>query len=162
MIVIKIGGGKEINYDFVLKDFLNHQDAILVHGGNYEMKVVSEKLNVPVKMITSASGISSRRTDRETMNIFQMVYCGKMNKMIVEKLQQNGVNAIGLSGMDGRIVEGKRKDAIIIVEEGKRKVLRDDLSGKPEKVNTDLLKMLLKNKYVPVLCPPAISHDNMP
>jgi acetylglutamate kinase len=77
--------------------------------------------------------------DRETLEIFEMVYCGKMNKSIVEKLQRNGVNAVGLSGMDGRIWEGVRKAAITILEAGKRKVLRDDFTGKVEKVNLELI-----------------------
>jgi acetylglutamate/LysW-gamma-L-alpha-aminoadipate kinase len=110
-------------------------------------------------MVTSVSGYESRYTDRETLEIFEMVYCGKMNKAIVEKLQRNGVNAVGLSGLDGRIWEGVRKATITILEAGKKKVLRDDFTGKVEKVNLGLIHLLLAGSFTPVLTPPAISYE---
>jgi len=69
------------------------------------------------------------------------------------------VNAVGLSGLDGRIFEGKRKDTITILEGGKRKVLRGDFTGKVERVNLGLVTLLLDHGYLPVLCPPAASYD---
>jgi acetylglutamate/LysW-gamma-L-alpha-aminoadipate kinase len=101
----------------------------------------------------------SRYTDRETLEIFEMVYCGKINKGIVEKLQKHGINAVGLAGVDGRIWEGIRKPAITIIEDGKKKVLRDDYTGRVERVNLDLIQLLLKHGYTPVLTPPAISYQ---
>lgn len=72
-----------------------------------------------------------------------MVYCGKMNKGIVERLQRLGVNAVGLSGLDGRIFEGRHKDSVRAVENGKVKVLRGDHTGTVERVNTHLIDLLL-------------------
>jgi acetylglutamate/LysW-gamma-L-alpha-aminoadipate kinase len=106
------------------------------------------------------SGYESRYTDRPALEIFEMVYCGKMNKMIVEKLQQRGVNAVGLSGIDGRILEGERKPAIKVIEDGKKKVLRGDFTGRVEQVNRGLLELLLENNYLPVISPPAISYES--
>jgi [amino group carrier protein]-L-2-aminoadipate 6-kinase len=160
MIVVKIGGGKEINYDLVLKDLINYGDILLVHGGNHELSVLSEKLGKKQIIVTSASGIESRLTDRETIDIMTMTYCGKINKMIVEKLQKLGKNALGLSGIDGKLLMGKRKDALIVVENGKKRIIRDDLSGKPEKVNVELIKLLMQNNYLPVITPPALSYEN--
>ena len=111
--------------------------------------------------MTSPSGYTSRFTDRETLEIFEMVYCGKMNKGIVERLQRQGVNAVGLSGLDGRIFEGKHKDKVRSVENGKVKVLRGDHTGTVEKVNTDLLELLLSNGYLPVLTPPGSSFEGV-
>ncbi len=88
-----------------------------------------------------------------------MVAAGRINKLLVERLQQLGVNAVGLSGLDGRLLEGKRKDSLRIVENGKRKVLRGEYSGKIEKVNGTLLKTLLEAGYVPVVAPLAISYE---
>jgi acetylglutamate/LysW-gamma-L-alpha-aminoadipate kinase len=68
-----------------------------------------------------------------------MVYCGEVNKGIVEMLQAAGVNAVGLSGIDGRLLEGRRKDAIKVIQNGRRRVLRDDYTGTVERVNIDLL-----------------------
>ena len=160
MIVVKIGGGKGINYDEILRDVASHKDVVLVHGGNYETSVLSERLGKPPRMVTSVSGHESRYTDRETLEIFEMVYCGKINKMIVEKLQKLGVNAVGLSGLDGRLFEGRRKESVKIIENGRRKILHGDYTGKAENVNTALLKLLIENGYMPVLTPPAISHES--
>jgi [amino group carrier protein]-L-2-aminoadipate 6-kinase len=163
VIVIKVGGSLGINYDAVCADLAalvqSGQQAILVHGGSAETNLISEKLGKPPRMVTSVSGYESRYTDRETLEIFEMVYCGKMNKGIVERLQKRGINAVGLSGIDGRIWEGPRKPAITIIEDGKKKVLRDDFTGKVEKVNVYLLQLLLSHGFTPVLTPPAISYD---
>jgi acetylglutamate/LysW-gamma-L-alpha-aminoadipate kinase len=89
-----------------------------------------------------------------------MVAGGRINKLLVESLQQQGTNAIGLSGLDGRLLEGKRKAVLRIVENGKRKVLRGEYSGKIERVNAALLLMLLEAGYTPVVAPLAISHQH--
>ena len=163
MIVIKVGGSLGINYDAVCADLAGlirkGEKAILVHGGSAETNRISERLGKPPRMVTSVSGYESRYTDRETLEIFEMVYCGKMNKGIVERLQRLGINAVGLSGIDGRIWQGTRKASITIVEAGKRKVLHDDHTGRVEKVNLPLIQLLLEHGYTPVLTPPAISHE---
>lgn len=163
MIVLKIGGSEGINYDLIADDIAAlvkaGQPLIVVHGGSSLTNKVAEQLGHPPQFVTSVSGYTSRRTDRRTLEIFEMVYCGQMNKGLVEKLQMRGVNAVGLSGIDGRIWEGPRKDAIKIIQNGRRLVLRDDYTGKVEKVNTGLLQTLLNAGALPVLTPPAISYE---
>ena len=163
MIVIKVGGSLGIDYDAVCTDLANlirqGEKVILIHGGSAETNRVSELLGKPPRMVTSVSGYESRYTDRETLEIFEMVYCGKMNKGIVERLQRLGVNAVGLSGIDGRIWQGTRKASITILENGKKKVLHDDFTGRVERVNLDLIHLLMDHGYTPILTPPAISHD---
>lgn len=165
MIIVKVGGSEGIDYDAVCDDVAALVAAgermILIHGGSSQTNAVAEALGHPPKFITSPSGYTSRFTDRRTLEIFEMVYCGQMNKMIVEKLQARGVNAIGLSGIDGGIWRGKRKKAVRAVDEnGKKYVIRDNYTGTVESVNTDLLTTLLDNGYLPVLTPPAISDEN--
>ncbi len=162
MIIVKVGGAEGIDYDNLLADLVRHENFILVHGGKEELRKLSEGLSKPPRWVKSVSGYTSRATDRETIEMFQMAYCGKMNKMIVEKMQNFGVNAIGLSGMDGRLVEGKRKATLKIMENGKKMLLRDQYTGKPEKVNVELLKLLMNNGFMPVVTPPAISYENEP
>ena len=70
-----------------------------------------------------------------------------------------GVNAVGLSGLDGRIFEGTRKDTLRIRVDGRRMVLRDDWTGTVERVNTTLLELLIGAGYFPVLTPPGASTD---
>jgi acetylglutamate/LysW-gamma-L-alpha-aminoadipate kinase len=163
MIILKIGGSEGINYDLIADDIANlmkqGQPLIVVHGGSALTNKVAEQLGHPPQFVTSVSGFTSRRTDRRTLEIFEMVYCGQMNKGLVEKLQTRGVNAVGLSGLDGRIWEGPRKDTIKVIQNGRRLVIRDDYTGKVEQVNTALLQTLLNAGVVPVLTPPAASYD---
>ena len=133
---------------------------VLVHGGSHETNIISEKLGHPPRFVTSISGHSSRYTDRETLEIFLMVTAGKINKLLVEQLQQLGVNAIGLSGLDGRLLEGRRKSSLRILENGKRKILRGEYSGVIERVNANLLTTLIDAGYTPVIAPNAISYES--
>jgi [amino group carrier protein]-L-2-aminoadipate 6-kinase len=162
MLVVKVGGGKDLNIDAIAADVAAlvqvGSPLILVHGGAETTNEVAEALGHPPQFVTSESGFVSRRTDRRTLEIFEMVYCGQLNKMWVEKLQRLGVNAVGLSGLDGRIFEGTRKDTLRVRVKGKRMVLRDDWTGTVEQINTGLLSLLLDNGYLPVLTPPAVSH----
>lgn len=112
----------------------------------------------PAKHVTSPQGYTSRYTDRETLEIYVMAACGKINTFLVELLQKLGVNAVGLAGVDGRLLEGTRKDAIRIIENGRQRILRDDYTGRVEKVNVELLRLLLGHGFVPVVAPLAISY----
>lgn len=163
MLVVKVGGGKDLNIDAIVADVAALVAAgkplILVHGGAETTNEVAEALGHPPQFVTSESGYVSRRTDRRTLEIFEMVYCGQLNKMWVEKLQRRGVDAVGLSGLDGRIFEGTRKDTLRVRVNGKRMVLRDDWTGTVDRVNTRLLQLLLDAGYLPVLTPPAASDQ---
>ena len=164
-IVIKIGGGEGIEITPILSEIAqlvqSGQPVVLVHGGSHETNVLSARLGIEARFITSPSGHTSRRTDRATLEIFEMVYCGKINKAIVESLRAERVDAIGLSGIDGGIWRGKRKDAIRAIEEGRTVIIRDDLTGTVDHVDRDLLQMLLANGRTPVLTPPAITDEGI-
>lgn len=163
MLVVKAGGNGDLDMAAVCADVAElvrqGEQVILVHGGSHDTNEISTKLGHPPRFVTSISGHTSRYTDRETLEIFAMVTAGRINKLLVEHLQQLGVNAVGISGLDGRLLEGKRKDMLRIVENGKRKVLRGDYSGKIERVNDRLLRVLLDAGYTPVVAPLAISYE---
>lgn len=163
MIVIKVGGGAGMDYDALCRDLAERwrqgDQLILVHGGSDETNRLAEQLGHPPRFVTSPSGYTSRYTDRATLEIFLMAAAGKLNKLLVERLQRLGVPAVGLSGLDGRILEGQRKAVIRIVEDGKQKILRDDWTGTIERVNADLLRLLLDGRYLPVVAPIASSYD---
>lgn len=164
MIIVKIGGSQGIDDTPLLDDIAElhkrGEKVVLVHGGSEETNEVATKLGHPPKFVTSVSGFESRFTDRRTLEIFTMVYCGRRNKSIVEGLQQRGINAVGLSGADGRVFEGPMKTSVRVIENGKKKILKGDNTGKVTKVNRELLDVLLNAGYMPVLCPPAISESN--
>jgi acetylglutamate/LysW-gamma-L-alpha-aminoadipate kinase len=161
MIVVKVGGGKDLNVDAIVADITAlramGQEILLVHGGAETTNEVAQALGHPPEFVTSESGFVSRRTDRRTLEIFEMVYCGQLNKMWVEKFQLAGVNAVGLSGLDGRIFEGKRKDTLRVRVNGRRLVLRDDWTGTVERVNLHLIRLLIEGGYFPILTPPGAS-----
>jgi len=163
IVVVKIGGGLDLDHEAIADDisklWLEGKRLVVVHGGAELTNKVAKALGHPPEFVTSISGYTSRRTDRRTLEIFEMVYCGQLNKGWVERFQKRGVNAVGLSGLDGRIWEGKRKKAIRVIKDGRRMVIRDDYTGKVEKVNTDLLLSLLDSGFMPVLTPPAISYE---
>jgi acetylglutamate/LysW-gamma-L-alpha-aminoadipate kinase len=165
MIVVKVGGSEGIDYDALCRDLAalwrEGRKLVLVHGGSAETNRLAEALGHPPRFVTSPSGYTSRFTDRETLEIFEMVYCGKVNKGLVERLQRLDVNAVGLSGIDGRILEGRHKDSVRSVEDGKVKVLRGDHTGTVERVNTRLLELLLDSGYLPVLTPPGSSFEGV-
>lgn len=161
--IVKVGGSAGINYDLVCDDIAalvnEGRKLVLVHGGSDETNKISTQLGKPPRILTSPQGYTSRYTDAETLDIFAMVYAGKMNTRIVERLQKRGVNAIGLSGLDGRLLEGPRKASVRAVVDGKQVLVRDDFTGKVEKVNASLLKLLIDADYTPVVSPPACSAD---
>lgn len=165
MITIKIGGsvvdGLHPSTIADLKKVLEQEKVILVHGGGKEVTKISEALGKEQKFIVSPGGIKSRFTDKETVEIFTMVMSGKINKMIVGMLQKNGINAVGLSGVDGRIIQAERKKKLIVINEKGRKMAIDGgYTGKIKDINSSLIKSILDQGYVPVISPIAISEES--
>jgi acetylglutamate/LysW-gamma-L-alpha-aminoadipate kinase len=166
MLVIKIGGGAAIGaggYTNFAEDLAGTTEpVVIVHGGNAEFSDLSRQLGMPPRMVTSSSGRVTRYTDAPTMDAMLMTYCGKVNKRLVATLRAAGVNAVGLSAIDGGIAIGRRKPVLRGSEDGKTKVLRDDHAGTLETVDTSLLRLLLDNGYTPVITPPALGEEAVP
>jgi acetylglutamate/LysW-gamma-L-alpha-aminoadipate kinase len=160
MIIIKIGGGKDINLPGIIKGLSEMKEKFLiVHGANQLRDALLARLGMQKKMLTSASGYTSVYSDDEAIDVLMMAYSGVRNKRLVELCQRNGINAVGLSGLDGKAVTGKRNQGIRVREGGKLKIVRDN-SGKPASVNTALINLLLDHGYAPVLCVPIIDENN--
>lgn len=160
MLLIKIGGGKELNLNGIIGDLAELKEKfIIVHGANALRDELAQKLNYQKRIVISLSGYDSVFSDEHTIDLAMMAYAGLKNKRIVEMLQQKGVNAVGLSGLDGKTIQGKRNSGIKVREGGKTLLLRD-FSGKPKAINRNLLDLLLDNGYTPVLCVPLIDENN--
>ena len=91
------------------------------------------------------------------MDVFMMVYAGKINKRIVELLQQRGINAFGCSGLHGRILQAERKATLRIVENGKQMLIRDDRTGTIVGVDTRMLAVMMAHNICHVIAPIACS-----
>jgi acetylglutamate/LysW-gamma-L-alpha-aminoadipate kinase len=163
---VKIGGGAAIGeggYANFAEDLAALEEpVVVVHGGNAEFSQLSRQLGMPPRMITSASGRVTRYTDAATMDAMLMAYCGKVNKRLVATLRAAGVNAVGLSAIDGGIGVGRRKTVLRGSEDGKQKILRDDHAGTLEAIDPSLIRLLLDNGYAPVLTPPALGEQGVP
>jgi acetylglutamate/LysW-gamma-L-alpha-aminoadipate kinase len=170
MFVLKLGGGSGMDMEACCDDIAALWHAghrmVVLHGGADETSELGEQLGHPARFVKSPNGMTSRYTDRQTLEILAMACAGRRNVNLVEALQQRGVNAVGLSGVDGGLLRGPRKATITAVEphpsgQGERRVvLRDDHTGKVTHVNTHLLHLLLAGGYLPVLSPPAISEQH--
>ena len=160
MLLIKIGGGNDLNLKAIISDLATLDDKfIIVHGANALRDDLAKKLNYEKRVVTSLSGYDSVFSDEKTIDLAMMAYAGLKNKRIVEMCQQNGINAVGLSGLDGKVIQGKRNNGIKVRENGKTLLLRD-FSGKPKEINKFLLELLLNNGFTPVLSVPLIDENN--
>ena len=149
IIVIKYGGNAMINEELkeaVIKDVvllnLIGSRVVLVHGGGPEISEMLEKVG---KESVFVNGL--RCTDDETMDIVQMVLCGKVNKNLVSMLQKAGGNGIGLAGVDGKLFEAVRRDD----EHGN--------VGNIVNVNPQIVLDVLEKGYIPVVSSIAAGVD---
>src|SRR5213594_3284064 len=157
MLVVKVGGAEGNGIDNVLLDLAPRRDYVLVHGGSNEVDQLAEALGRPIRWITSPSGVVSRYTDLATMEVFTMALTGKLNTAIVSRLQALGAPAVGLSGVDGGLLLGRRKEAVRTVDHGRVLLVKDDHSGIVEQVNASLIQLLFNAGYVPVVSPPGVT-----
>lgn len=159
-IVIKLGGAAGVDTDAVLNDIATlvaeGWPVVLVHGASAAASALAARAGVPVRQITSPSGHVSRYTDPETLELYVAAAAGQMNKSIVASLQRLGCDAVGLSGVDGRLLLARRKDAVRAVENGRQRIIRDDYTGQLTEANGDLLRLLLNRGHTPVIAPLAL------
>jgi len=155
VIVVKVGGRTLKNIEAIARDLINHQPFVLIHGGGDFVTQYSKKMGVEPKIVTSPSGVRSRYTDEDELEVFVMVMAGKVNKEIVSKLLDLGIKAVGISGVDGPTLIAERKKRIVVLEKGRRRVIPGGFTGKIREVNTSLLNSLLAEGYNVVLAPLA-------
>lgn len=162
MLVIKVGGGSAINLEGIASDLAQvDEPAIVVHGANARRDALAERLGQTVRVITSVSGVSSVLTEEEDLELLILAYAGSVNKRFVHLCQRSGVNAIGLTGLDGALIRGRRHGGIRVRENGRKRVVRDH-SGKPTSVNVPLLRLLTAEGYTPVITVPILDEGGRP
>lgn len=164
-LVIKIGGAEGIAKHQAslvsdLRELLADGHRVsLVHGGSDAATRLGDELGHPARFATSPSGHTSRLTDARTLEVFTMA-TALINRSLVGSLQAAGVDALGLSGLDGRVLEAQQKGPFRVLENGRRRLVRGDLTGRPTRARGDLLRTLLDAGCVPVLAPLAIDTQS--
>jgi len=163
-LVVKIGGGAGVATISIVGEIArcvaDGQRIVLLHGGSALTNTLCERLGHAVRMISSPNGMVSRYTDAETLHIYAMAVAGQINTELVALLQQQGVNALGLAGVDGRLLLARRKSVVrSVTPEGRVQLVRDDYTGQIEHVNATLLRLLLDAGYTPVIAPLALSLE---
>lgn len=132
-----------------------------MHGGGDIVTEVARKLGKEQKFVVSPEGIKSRYTDEEDIKIFTMVMAGLVNKDLVRILIKNGVDAVGISGVDSSCIVAERKKKIIVIDERGRKVaMEGGYTGKITSINAKVFDLLISNNIVPVVAPIALSNES--
>ncbi|RRJ32353.1 acetylglutamate/acetylaminoadipate kinase [Halocatena pleomorpha] len=164
-VVVKIGGARAVDPDGALSDVASLVEGgtqvVVVHGGSTAVDDTLEALGESPEYVETPSGVVGRFTDERTMEVFSMVLPGQLNTDLVVGLQNEGVDAVGLSGVDGGLLTGARKSAVRVLEDGKKKIRRGDHSGRIENVNSDLLETLLETGHTPVVTVPMLADDGV-
>lgn len=159
-IVVKLGGAAGVTAAPALADVAElvaeGWPLVLVHGTSAAVDELAQRVGEPVRHITSPSGHVSRYTDPAMLDLYVMAAAGGVNKALVAELQRMGCNALGLSGVDGRLLLARRKEAVRAVENGRQRIVRDDYTGQIEASNGALLEILLQAGYTPVVAPLAL------
>ncbi|WP_446898959.1 acetylglutamate kinase [Clostridium sp. LBM24168] len=151
-LVVKYGGNAMINEDlkkYVINDIILMKcvgiNIVVVHGGGPLISSYLKKLNKQSRFINGL-----RYTDEETMNIVQMVLCGKVNKDLVSLIETNNGKAIGLCGIDGSMIKAKKL------------LDKEDLGyvGEITSINTEIIQDLISNGYIPVISSVALGDNS--
>lgn len=149
IVVIKYGGNAMVNEQLkqqVMEDiallWLIGVKVVLVHGGGPEISQTMEKMGKKAEFVNGL-----RVTDKETVDIVQMVLAGKINKTLVNLIQMKGGHAIGLSGIDGGIIEAEVKEEVL------------GYVGQITKIRTQPIMDILEKNYIPVISTVAGDHQ---
>jgi acetylglutamate kinase len=144
VIVVKIGGATLGSQDTTIKDFVSLQrqgkSLVIVHGGGKIITDWLEKRGISTRFVNG-----ERVTDEATLEVVVSVLAGLVNKEIVADINSGGGNAVGISGVDGGLIQGKIKDKKL------------GYIGEVVKVNLTPLEALLKSGYIPVVAPVSLN-----
>ena len=164
-VVVKVGGARAVDPAGAVADVAalveDDRQVVVVHGGSTAVDDTLEELGEEPTYVETPSGVVGRFTDERTMEVFSMVMPGKLNTDLTVTLRDAGVDALGLSGVDGGLLTGPRKSAVRVIEDGKKKIKRGDHSGKITGVNAGLLETLLQDGYTPVVTVPMLADDGV-
>jgi acetylglutamate/LysW-gamma-L-alpha-aminoadipate kinase len=162
-LVAKCGGAVALEPDALCRDVAALISAgvpvVLVHGGSADIDRLAERLGQPHRRLVAPDGLSTRHTDSEALQTLILGLCGITKPRLLSALQAAGVPAVGLTGIDAGLVRARRKSAHRVVRDGRVVIVRDNHSGRIERVDARVLRSLLAAGLVPVISPPALAED---
>jgi len=155
-IVVKYGGhamvDEQLKQDFArditLLKFVGLK-PVVVHGGGPQINSVLDQMGIRPKFVRGM-----RLTDEPTMDVVEMVLGGKINKAIVHQINQQGGNAVGLSGKDGSLIQAKKLQ--IFHQEDINKppeIIDPGLVGEVTQINSDIIEKLTQQGFIPIIAP---------
>jgi acetylglutamate kinase len=161
-IVVKYGGnameGDELKASFARDVVLMKavgMNPVVVHGGGPQIGDLLQKLNIESRFVDGM-----RVTDAATMDVVEMVLGGSVNKEIVSLLNQMGGRAIGITGKDGRLIEASKLTVTRKTPEMQAPEIIDiGHVGEVRNVNTDVIDVLLRSDFIPVIAPIGVGKD---
>ncbi|MBJ6761638.1 [LysW]-aminoadipate kinase [Myxococcaceae bacterium JPH2] len=164
-VVVKIGGAAGVDLDGACEDIaeLTRQGVrvVVVNGGSDAGERLLSSLGLARREATTVSGNVVRLTDAPTLRALTMAWVGEVNKAVVLALLARGVSAVGLCGADGRVLTAKRRAPLKLQEGGRVRIDREHLAGEVTAINVALLDALFSVGQVPVICPPAVTADQV-
>jgi acetylglutamate/LysW-gamma-L-alpha-aminoadipate kinase len=163
--VLKVGGADAVDQGGTLTAIAalaaaSQEEVVIVHGGSTAVDETLDTLDIEPEYVETPGGVVGRFTDAETMSVFTMVLPGRLNTDAVARLRSEGVDAVGLSGLDGGLLSGPRTGTVRVQSGDRTKIRRGDHSGRIESVNDTLLAGLLADGYTPVVSPPMAGADD--
>jgi acetylglutamate kinase len=160
-VVVKFGGhamGDEALATAFAKDMVYLKQSginpVVVHGGGPQINAMLKKLE-----ITSDFVHGQRVTDKATVEIVEMVLCGKINKEIVSAINQQGGKAVGISGKDGNLMIAKKITEMPDPQTSKMQAVDIGFVGDPVEVNPHIVEVISKSDLIPVIAPVGISRE---
>jgi len=161
-VVVKYGGNAMVDAslksafaeDIVLLKYVGI-NPVVVHGGGPQIGEFLKRLGIKTRFVGGM-----RVTDRETMNVVEMVLVGKVNKEIVGLINSHGGSAVGLSGKDGNLIVAEKIDSERYLSEVRAPEIIDlGFVGRVKRVNPDIVRRLIDSGFIPVIAPVGIGED---
>jgi len=154
-MVIKYGGNaminEELKHNFALDILLMKYvgiNPIIVHGGGPQISELLKRLDIETRFVDGL-----RVTDKETMDIIEMVLMGKVNKEIVNLINKNKGRAVGLSGKDGQLIIARKMRYLRSRDDKPPEIIDIGLVGEIVKINPEILETLTRDGFIPVIAP---------
>jgi acetylglutamate kinase len=152
---------RDFALDIILMKYVG-LNPVVVHGGGPQIGQYLDKMSIKSSFINGL-----RVTDEATMDIVEMVLAGKVNKEIVATINQNGGQAVGLSGKDGQLITAKKLQLVsnnnnntLANGDNPPEIIDIGMVGEVVSVNTRVLRSLMDNQFIPVIAPVGVGKEN--